>query len=154
MMLSPIPRGCQNRLADATDFRLRLSGSTPQGQAATPNIGGAITWGRTWQIAKDARAAGTTSKLRRWGRSSRTRSDCTTLPVMCRNGFRTAPTTITAARHGWISAWEETDGGNCDVRVARGGAWFSKPWVVRSSHRGSGNTRHIAIGFRLARDID
>ncbi|MEK6804213.1 MAG: SUMF1/EgtB/PvdO family nonheme iron enzyme [Nitrospirota bacterium] len=44
------------------------------------------------------------------------------------------------------SAWLETDGGDCGVRVIRGGSWYSGPVHLRASNRGSD------IGFRLAQD--
>ena len=50
----------------------------------------------------------------------------------------------------WIS------GGNCDMRVLRGGSWFSIPRNLRSANRfefGSGS-RYDGIGFRVARTFE
>ncbi len=33
------------------------------------------------------------------------------------------------------SAWEQTDGGDCNRRVVRGGGWSDKPQLVRSAGR-------------------
>jgi formylglycine-generating enzyme required for sulfatase activity len=54
------------------------------------------------------------------------------------------------------SPWLETDSGDCNRRVVRGGSWTTRPRNVRSAYR----TRHTAdsrydnVGFRLAQDID
>lgn len=51
------------------------------------------------------------------------------------------------------SAWGASEGGICDRRVARGGAWDSYPWIVRSADRGGehiGN-RSTKGGFRVVR---
>ncbi len=51
------------------------------------------------------------------------------------------------------SAWESADGGTCDRRIGRGGAWDSYPWIVRAAVRGGepiGN-RSTKGGFRVAR---
>lgn len=52
------------------------------------------------------------------------------------------------------SAW--TYGGDCSVRVLRGGSVFSFPGTLRSAFRfGNGTTRTFnEIGFRVARDLD
>lgn len=51
------------------------------------------------------------------------------------------------------SAW--TRGGNCDVRVARGGSWTSGPKRLRSAYRGrlGVRSRNNADGFRVARTL-
>ncbi len=51
------------------------------------------------------------------------------------------------------SAW--TTGGNCNMRVLRGGSWFSGPWYLRSAIR-TGNTtglQNSGLGFRIARTL-
>lgn len=52
------------------------------------------------------------------------------------------------------SAW--TDGGECSIRVLRGGSVFSFPGTLRSAFRfGNRTTRSFNdIGFRVARDLD
>ena len=52
------------------------------------------------------------------------------------------------------SAW--TDGGDCALRVLRGGSWLDGPGGVRSSTRDRGTTsiRFSANGFRVARALD
>ena len=54
------------------------------------------------------------------------------------------------------SAGEETTGGNCGMRLRRGGGWTDSPMSLRSAFRNgySADTRSILIGFRLAQDID
>ena len=54
------------------------------------------------------------------------------------------------------SAWLEVNGGNCGMRVRRGGAWTNSPLSLRSSSRNwySADTRSTLIGFRLAEDVD
>jgi formylglycine-generating enzyme required for sulfatase activity len=54
------------------------------------------------------------------------------------------------------TAWLEMNGGNCGVRLRRGGGWTNPPMSLRSSLRNwySADTRSILIGFRLAQDID
>jgi formylglycine-generating enzyme required for sulfatase activity len=44
-------------------------------------------------------------------------------------------------------------GGNCVLRMARGGSWSADPWRVRAATRGgvSGTTRSIETGFRVVR---
>jgi formylglycine-generating enzyme required for sulfatase activity len=51
-------------------------------------------------------------------------------------------------------AWEE--GGDCSLRVLRGGSWFDRPRDVRSAARSGFEPvyRTDALGFRLAQDID
>ena len=39
------------------------------------------------------------------------------------------------------SAWGASEGGTCDRRIARGGAWDSYPWIVRSADRGGERRR-------------
>ena len=52
------------------------------------------------------------------------------------------------------SPW--TSGGDCGVRVVRGGSWRNSPWELRSSYRFRFDAVHRddSIGFRLARDLD
>jgi formylglycine-generating enzyme required for sulfatase activity len=52
------------------------------------------------------------------------------------------------------SAW--TDGGNCHMRVARGGSWIDAPDKLRSANRDSGaaDDRANFLGFRIARTLD
>ena len=54
------------------------------------------------------------------------------------------------------SAW--TDGGNCDRRVLRGGAWDSGPGSLRSANRTwfrfEAGGRYFDAGFRVARSLD
>ena len=52
------------------------------------------------------------------------------------------------------SAW--TEGGNCNLRVLRGGSWLDGPGGVRASTRDKGTTgiRFSANGFRVARALD
>jgi len=54
------------------------------------------------------------------------------------------------------SAWLEGNGGNCGVRLRRGGGWTDSPISLRSSSRNwySADTRSTLIGFRLAQDIN
>jgi formylglycine-generating enzyme required for sulfatase activity len=53
------------------------------------------------------------------------------------------------------SAWLEKEGGDCGLRVVRGGSWSSLPRYVRSATRHWNNQgdRGSGIGFRLAQDI-
>jgi formylglycine-generating enzyme required for sulfatase activity len=52
------------------------------------------------------------------------------------------------------SAW--TQGGDCNLRVMRGGSWDDGPDVVRSAYRarGSPGGRFNGLGFRLARTLE
>ncbi len=52
------------------------------------------------------------------------------------------------------SAWEEADGGDCSLRVVRGGSWNLRPAHLRSAYRRNvdRNERKDGIGFRLAQD--
>ena len=54
------------------------------------------------------------------------------------------------------SAWLESDSGNCDIRVIRGGSWGNGPVGLRVSNRDRGHrdNRNNDIGFRLAQDIE
>ena len=49
------------------------------------------------------------------------------------------------------SAWMS---GDCGLRVIRGGAWYNRPWALRSANRfGSPRSaRGLYLGFRLAKD--
>ena len=49
-------------------------------------------------------------------------------------------------------AWES---GNCSLRVARGGSWFSGPWFLRSASRSwyTSGDRISFLGFRIARTL-
>ena len=49
------------------------------------------------------------------------------------------------------SAWKEAGGGNCALRVWRGGSWFDRPGSLRSSYRSTNNAgrRFTNVGFRL-----
>lgn len=53
------------------------------------------------------------------------------------------------------SAWLEGNGGNCSVRLRRGGGWTNPLISLRTSLRNwySADTRSILIGFRLVQDI-
>jgi formylglycine-generating enzyme required for sulfatase activity len=53
------------------------------------------------------------------------------------------------------SAWLETDGGNCDVRLKRGGGWKDSPDSLRTSFRNwySSDTRSTLIGLRLVQEL-
>jgi formylglycine-generating enzyme required for sulfatase activity len=53
------------------------------------------------------------------------------------------------------TAWLETDGGDCTVRVLRGGAWDNFQVARRSASRNRGGIdyRFSTIGFRLAQDL-
>ena len=52
-------------------------------------------------------------------------------------------------------AWLETNDGNCDQRVFRGGSWIDAPEVLRASFRfrDLADLRFYIIGFRLVQDI-
>lgn len=54
------------------------------------------------------------------------------------------------------SAWKKEGGGNCYLRVFRGGAWNYGIKGLRSSFRGRGDpdVRSATIGFRLLREMD
>jgi formylglycine-generating enzyme required for sulfatase activity len=54
------------------------------------------------------------------------------------------------------SAWKKEGGGNCYLRVFRGGAWNYGAKGLRSSFRGRGDpgNKSAAIGFRLVREVD
>jgi formylglycine-generating enzyme required for sulfatase activity len=53
------------------------------------------------------------------------------------------------------SAWLQANGGDCRVRVLRGGAWYDGPGLMRTSNRGHGpvDFRYSGTGFRLAQDL-
>ncbi|MDV6348283.1 formylglycine-generating enzyme family protein [Nitrosomonas sp. Is35] len=51
------------------------------------------------------------------------------------------------------SAWQDENGGDCRLRVVRGGSWLNKPQLLRSAKRNwvlAGRT-NISLGFRIAR---
>lgn len=52
------------------------------------------------------------------------------------------------------SPWLGSNGGNCGLRVVRGGSWQGAPGDLRASHRGRDafSNRTSAIGFRLVQD--
>jgi formylglycine-generating enzyme required for sulfatase activity len=52
--------------------------------------------------------------------------------------------------------WGEKGGGDCNLRVVRGGSWGSGPGYVRSAtrDRGEPDDRGRDLGFRLAQDVD
>lgn len=54
------------------------------------------------------------------------------------------------------SAWKKEVGGNCYLRVFRGGAWNYGAKGLRSSFRGRGDpgNKSATIGFRLVRETD
>ncbi len=54
------------------------------------------------------------------------------------------------------SAWKKEGGGNCYLRVFRGGAWNYGAKGLRSSFRGRGDpgVRSASIGFRLVREME
>lgn len=54
------------------------------------------------------------------------------------------------------SAWLESDGGDCDRRVVRGGSWLSDPPILRSADRNRYGTDSAggSLGFRIARAFD
>jgi formylglycine-generating enzyme required for sulfatase activity len=53
------------------------------------------------------------------------------------------------------SAWEGEGGGDCRLRVLRGGSWGGGPGYLRSANRTRNNpgTRFDFVGFRLAQDL-
>ncbi len=53
-------------------------------------------------------------------------------------------------------AWEKGAGGDCGLRVLRGGSWYSEPRYLRSSFRFRNFTgsRSYNVGFRLAQDLE
>lgn len=61
---------------------------------------------------------------------------------------------IDAPTQAW-PAWLEENGGICDDRVVRGGAWDGKPRRVRSAYRYrfDAKNRNDLVGFRLAQDL-
>ena len=54
------------------------------------------------------------------------------------------------------SPWLEVKGGDCTLRVVRGGSWYNEPRRVRSASRNGGPVggRGFELGFRLAQDLD
>lgn len=53
------------------------------------------------------------------------------------------------------NAWLGESAGDCSQAVIRGGSWLNQPKDLRSASRGSSPkaSKHINIGFRVARDI-
>jgi formylglycine-generating enzyme required for sulfatase activity len=51
------------------------------------------------------------------------------------------------------SAWLEAEGGDCNRRGVRGGAWSYYPQNLRSANRGGDIDAYIIVGFRLARAL-
>jgi formylglycine-generating enzyme required for sulfatase activity len=53
-------------------------------------------------------------------------------------------------------AWGQENGGNCKLRVVRGGSWGPAPGHVRSAARNGGGPGHRSfyLGFRLAQDVE
>ncbi len=53
------------------------------------------------------------------------------------------------------AAWKKEGGGDCSRRVVRGGAWFNKPWNIRSALRfGADDVYEFPfLGFRVAEDL-
>ncbi len=53
------------------------------------------------------------------------------------------------------AAWKKGGGGDCSRRMVRGGAWFNKPWNIRSALRfGADDVYELPfLGFRLAEDV-
>lgn len=53
------------------------------------------------------------------------------------------------------SPWLEAGGGECGLRVVRGGSWESAPEYLRSALRygSEPGTRNLNLGFRLAQDL-
>jgi formylglycine-generating enzyme required for sulfatase activity len=53
------------------------------------------------------------------------------------------------------SKWSEAAGGDCSRRLVRGGAWFNRPWNLRSALRFGADVgyRFPFLGFRLAQDL-
>lgn len=51
------------------------------------------------------------------------------------------------------SAWKEANGGDCSIRVIRGGSWYNFPKSLRSADRDWVSTGGVSInlGFRIAR---
>jgi len=52
------------------------------------------------------------------------------------------------------SAWLKADGGDCTLRVIRGGSWNYSPGLLRISYRYwfTAVNRYDGVGFRLAQD--
>jgi formylglycine-generating enzyme required for sulfatase activity len=65
----------------------------------------------------------------------------------CEHDYNSAPTDG--------STWLERNGGNCHLRVHRGGAWSDRPGRLHVSTRDwdSPGLRYSNIGFRLAQDL-
>jgi formylglycine-generating enzyme required for sulfatase activity len=53
------------------------------------------------------------------------------------------------------SAWLEANGGDCSIRILRGGCWINSPVYLRTANRdgGSSGSRDGDIGFRIARTL-
>ena len=53
------------------------------------------------------------------------------------------------------SPWLEDEGGNCHLRMLRGGAWDANPEFMRSvaRHKYHPGLRYVHVGFRIVREI-
>jgi formylglycine-generating enzyme required for sulfatase activity len=50
----------------------------------------------------------------------------------------------------------QVEGGDCEQRLSKGGAWHSRTWLARPATRGSGQSgvnRPVAAGIRVVRDL-
>ena len=56
----------------------------------------------------------------------------------------------------WTTGGDRTSGGDCGLRVVRGGSWSNSRWELRSSYRFrfTSVTQSDDTGFRLVQDID
>ena len=53
------------------------------------------------------------------------------------------------------SAWLSAGGGDCELRVLRGGSWNLEPGYLRSANRLRyyATDRYVDLGFRIARTL-